>query len=485
VFCFEIQRRFAAQEIRAGRLPLWNPNQYTGAPSAAFPKYSPLSFVYYALPLPFTLAWIHLLKALIAGCGAYWFFRRVLGVIPGAALVGAWCYPLTAYFVLWQGFEATSVLAWFPWLLLATDATVRSPRAWGGPALAGLSALTMLSGQPDVGAQALLGSGLYALWALWRERSAGGRPVAAVLALIAAWGLGIGMAAMYLAPLAEYASTGARMQARASGEEERPPIGPDVLPEVVLPDVYGSLAPGSRRIHYGNQISGAASAYAGLIAALLLAPLAFCSPRHRSANVMWAMVAFFGLSWLLAVPGFTSLLRLPGLNMLSHNRMTFLTAFALLAMAVVGLEALHAGTIRRRAWFALPAGTLAVLLGFCVVRAFQLPEPVASGLGIALRRGARIVDIPNQSALRAVQSGFTQTYVVGAILCGLALVAWWLLWRVAVASPGSHPSPRGYSSSSCCGSVTAGFRSRRRVSTTRRFRFSPRWRSRPPVASSG
>src|SRR5436190_1266858 len=117
VLVSEFNRQFAATEFRAGRLPLWTPYAYAGAPFASFSKYSPFMWIYYLFPFPPTLAWIQLAKSVVAGLGAYVFFRRALGAGFWPAAVGAWCYPLTGFFVLWQGFELTLVTAWFPWSL--------------------------------------------------------------------------------------------------------------------------------------------------------------------------------------------------------------------------------------------------------------------------------------------------------------------------------------------------------------------------------
>ena len=120
------------KRLRAGRLPLWIPDIYAGAPFVVWDKYSPFSLVYTLFPAPLTLAWLQLLKSVVAGLGAYAFFHRVLGVGFWPAAVGAWCYPLTGFFIYWQGYPQTFVTAWFPWLLLAESMspTLTVQRSW-------------------------------------------------------------------------------------------------------------------------------------------------------------------------------------------------------------------------------------------------------------------------------------------------------------------------------------------------------------------
>src|SRR5262249_55208768 len=150
--------------------------------------------------------------------------------------------------------------------------------------------------------------------ALWRGMVAAGT-------LVLAWSLGFLLAGPHLLPLVEYCSTGARMIERQKGSEERPPIGLDALPHVVLPWMYGTTRHGWVFLSKaGNLPESAAAAYTGMSATLLLAPLAWCSRRHRSINLFWLVLSFLALSWVLNIPGMVSLLRLPVLNMFSHNR---------------------------------------------------------------------------------------------------------------------------------------------------------------------
>ena len=116
------------------------------------------------LPSPRVLAWTQVIEALLAGLGAYLFCRRVLRVGPWPATVAAWCYPLTGFFVFWQGYETPGAVLWFPWSLVAVDAAVRRASPWAGATLAVVTSLVLLSGQMDIAGQVLLASGIYAVW---------------------------------------------------------------------------------------------------------------------------------------------------------------------------------------------------------------------------------------------------------------------------------------------------------------------------------
>lgn len=167
VLSYEPFRQFAAAEFRAGRIPMWHPGLFGGTPFAQFGKYSPYNLPYYLLPHPVTLAWIQVLKSLVLGVGAYAFLRRVVQGRPWPAIAAAWCLPWTGFFVVWQGYPVSWVASWYPWLLLATDAAVRRPAGWGGPAL---GVRLMLGGFAILTVLVLLG------WLTRRRPAADGRP---------------------------------------------------------------------------------------------------------------------------------------------------------------------------------------------------------------------------------------------------------------------------------------------------------------------
>ena len=432
-------RRFLGSELRSGRFPLWNPYQYAGAPDIR-PKFSPFVLLGAVIASPKVIPWIELLIAIVSGLGAYLFCRRVLGVAFWPAAIAGWCYPLTGFFVLWQGFGAAATVSWLPWLLLAVDKTVRGRKPLAPLGLSVATFLVLVSGQLDVAGQVLLTSGFFAVWCLadacgrtWLERPAR----KAMWMLAAGWGLGFLLAAPYVLPLMEYTQTGLRMTQRSAGAEERPPVGLAALPQIVLPKMYGLAEMGTLPIFPRGQSAlpeSTSAAYTGLLATLFVAPLAWCSRRHRSINLFWITLGFFALGWSLNVPGLVNLLRLPGLNMMSHNRFVFATSFAILASAAVGLDLLWQGRLQRRWWFWVPTVLLGGLCIWCSARALYLPEPIRLRLPFAIGAGEKVKWVHDFAGVRQVQSWFTWTYAGQAMLCGLGLIGWVLLclrntWR--------------------------------------------------------
>ena len=367
--------------------------------------------------------------ALVAGTGAYVFFRRVLQVSYWPAAITAWCYPLTGFFILWQGHSLPHAVAWLPWILLSTNRAVQQPRGFGGMSLAIFTFLMIGCGAVDIAGQVLLVSGCYAIWQLigklWLSGS-GIRPLfASVTVLIAGWGLGFVLAAGLLLPMADYLPTGTRVRHRAAGTEERPPIGIDALPLTVLPDLYGATHRGSFYIRSKlNVPESAASAYAGLIAALLFAPLAFSLGTRRWEVCFWSVFAFLGLAWSLNVAPFVQLYRLPVLNMFSFNRFVFITGWAITCLTVLGLEHLWRGNLKNRGWYILPVILLLMVGAHCLRCASSLPEPLATILEKKIRAGDALPNLATVEDLAVVKRWFVSVYVTGAVASFTALVGW-------------------------------------------------------------
>ena len=432
----EPSRRFAAGELRAGRWPVWNPAQYAGAPEP-LPK-SPFMVLRALFRSPRVIPWAEMLAAIVGGTGVYAFARRAMGIEYWPATVAGWCFPVAAFFVLWQGYAVGYPVVFLPWLMLAVDRAVRLASGGAGLVAAGLTWLILEEGRMDTAGQVLLASGLYAVWCFlgahrgrWFSRGA----LCGLGCVAAGWAFGFLLAAPDLLPGIEYARTGLRMIKRGAGNEERPPVGISTLPPVVLPNMYGTTGQGSIPLFpdkVPNLLESTSSAYAGLPAALLLAPLAFLGSggpgRRRGLPVFLVLLGFLGLAWSLNVPGIVNLMRMPGLNMLSMNRFTFVTAFAITMLAAAGLDAVWRDAVKWRAWHWLFALAPAALGAWCVHKAKALPEPLATQLAAAIGRGDAYGPIRTMEQVRAAQLWFVHAWLFAAGLCAVA-VAGWLLVR--------------------------------------------------------
>jgi len=394
---------FAAKEIRAGRLPMWEPSNFAGAPFIA--SYSPFAIPYYIAPYPITLAWIALCEALTVGLGMWFLLRRSFALSFWPSAIGSWCAPLTGFMTVWHGFTVIGPYCWLPWSLWAADLAIKNARGYASIGLAILTALILLSGHPGVGGLVLLTTGLYVVWRLAGEIRSRRRQgaFASALGIGAAWVLGFCLAAPYLLPLFEYGRTGARLQLQSTGFEERLPEGLKALAAIVVPDIYG----GDPRVdwHRTSRVilpESSAGAYAGLLGALWLAPLACRDRRRRSQVIFLSLLAIVSLGWTLNVPGFVDLLRsepLRPLASLSYNRWVLATSVAILILAAIGLESLRTEAVGFRWWFLFPVVVTAGFGSWCLYRRLTVIDPKDQQL-------------------------FSLSYDTGAALSLAALVGW-------------------------------------------------------------
>ena len=385
VLQYELGRRFTAAEVRAGRWPLWSPYAYCGAPAFGS-QGAPFQAPYVAWPSPFVLAWMQLLIALVAGVGVYRVCRDMLAVGFWPAACAAWAYPLTAFFMIWQGHALPHSAAFLPWIVWSVDRVFREPSGWGGP-LVGACTYALIAGALDVAGQALLVSGLYAVWQ-GMSLVMNGRSVVAVrsvASVAAGWIVGFMLTAVGLLPFGEYAGMGARVQDRAAGARERPPIGIMEARLLLAPDVQGRSRPGSLFIGAsGNAPESAATGYAGLIGLCLLAPLAILDRQRRGHVIFWTCLAVAGMAWPLDLPGFVSLYNGPVLRLLSFNRFVFVTGFAIVALAAIGLDVLIHRLVAPSWRFAGPAVAMVALTAAFAAGSWSPPEPIGSQLEAAV-----------------------------------------------------------------------------------------------------
>ncbi len=193
---FFAMRDFGASEIRAGRLPLWNPYLMSGTPfvgnfqSALF---YPPNAVYLVLPVADAADADYTLHAFLSALFTFLWARRRGVSRAGAVLAGTIAMFGSPFFLRVLGGQLTMVdaMAWAPLLFLAIEMVfdaARDRRSLLGPVLLGTAAvgMQMLAGHPQTVFITGFSAGLYCVLRLpgatRRVR------VIAALTLVAAWG---------------------------------------------------------------------------------------------------------------------------------------------------------------------------------------------------------------------------------------------------------------------------------------------------------
>ena len=148
---FQPLRFFTAEELRAGRLPFWNPYSASGEPWFANPQtavFYPPAWIFLVLPFATAYMLFLLFHLVLLGWGAYLFFVRKASA--GAAMVGAVALMLSGPVL--SLLDINNNLATFAWIPLALWCAAESAPIRGGFVLA----LAFLGGEPFFAAIAAL-----------------------------------------------------------------------------------------------------------------------------------------------------------------------------------------------------------------------------------------------------------------------------------------------------------------------------------------
>ena len=163
-------KAYAAEALRGGRLPLWNPHLFMGAPLLANSQvgvFYPLNWLFIGLEVPKQIAWSIGLHIFLAGFFMMTYARRSLGLSRPAAMTAAILFALGGYLSAQvEHVNQLNAAAWLPLLFLLYDHTIDRPqqRSRWLAALTAVIALTLLAGHTQTVFISLFGLGLYALW---------------------------------------------------------------------------------------------------------------------------------------------------------------------------------------------------------------------------------------------------------------------------------------------------------------------------------
>ncbi len=388
-------RSWAVEWLGQGVIPTWNPFVSAGHPS--------LGDIQFGLQYPLTwltamlargdLSVLHLQAHVvahlsIASAGLY-LFLRALGRQHIGALLGALIFTYAGYLMTFpiQQIIILETFAWFPWILLSIELTLRRRSVVAAILCAGSVALASLVGHPQTLATTLLFASAFGLHRAFALRTLLG----SLLALGGA-AVGLGLAAPALLPalshLAETTRTGVGFEFTTVGHEAH-----ELLGLIVWTDRVGFPL------------------YVGL-SALLLAAIGY---SHRpSGGAFWAGTAGFGL--ILSMGGNTFLysglyVLIPGLQYFrNHERVSILVVLAVAVLASAGID-----RIARGARSDLRVDRRIVLAGGAIAALFAVAT-LGVDFGIAMSEGlarSHFTWLSDRFGLVAIFGGFTVAMLGG------------------------------------------------------------------------
>jgi O-antigen/teichoic acid export membrane protein len=470
-----VWKQFILDSLGRMELPLWNPYLFAGVPFLAAGQHSalyPLSVIFLVLPLAQAYGVFTALQIFIACLGGY-VFLRVLGAGRFAAALAGIVYGFSGFMLVSVAFSMVIAAAcWLPWALAATELAIRgydprqhsrtSPRLLYLLAGSLLLGVQFLAGHVDMSYFILMVLGFYSAWRLtgilWTTRS-WSRVLPIGLMLLGMVALGIGLAAVQLAPLFELVRANFR-QGSASYND----VVGWALPwrraiSFLVPDFFGNPsqhsyfdllslsvkavtenAKGGPLTNIPENIFGVknyveSGSYLGILPLLLgltaLARRRLASDAQRGAVWLFGALAVVSLLLAFGTPLYAILFYgLPGYNQL-HSPFRWIFPYTLSLSVLAGLGAqslvdLARGAERGR-WIRLagPGAMSAGLAGLGVLGITLLFREQAADLAAAvMQRSASLQEVFSGGAmLYSYEARNLAVFFVFLFLAGLALLA--------------------------------------------------------------
>ena len=359
---------WGAREIRDGRLPLWNPQLFAGAPYLANPHtamFFPLTWLLWLLPAATALTLLAIGKIALVGTATYWCGRR-LALGRGAALAGAVAFMLSGQVVAWLQWPYTTTMAFLPILVGVVEQMRARADARSIVALAVAVALALFAGYPQGAAWAMLVAGVGALAVA--ATAVGG--AASFLARFAAGvALGVAVAAVQIVPFVEYARESAVVAYREQW-----------MPYLALPGraAVTWLVPfffGGPRDFHGDWNFNVVTLTVGVVPLITL-PIALAVAWHKPATRLLTAIAIAAATIVYGVPLLgAALASLPVIGWGQSLRVAPVLSFAVAMLGAIGIDAMTSADPRgRRRAAVVVGGIVAVLAGTVVAAVARHPE---------------------------------------------------------------------------------------------------------------
>jgi hypothetical protein len=355
VTSFYPYRTLAAQAVREGTLPLWNPYMLSGAPFLANSQsalFYPGNFLYYILPVPIAWSIGFFVRRMLAVLFTTLFLRRA-GATRAGAITGGLMYAFCGFLTAWQGQAMSDAAVWLPLMCYSVMRLHDEPEAFSIVLAAFTFSMPVFAGHPETAAHLTLTVIAFAVFLWIRDRR-----FAFVKAFTISGLLAVGLAAVQILPTVEWLK-----YIHHSLK--------DPWPAVPLWSIVGLV---SRDIARAKNSAGLLMPeHASYIAvmAFVAAPVAFFRKSSR------AIALFFGL-WTLAVfseafslgPVHWIVQHVSILKMLKNSRLVLVSSFGLAVLAGLGISAVQEWRWTKSkpfAWGAVIAASMGSAVAFVLI----------------------------------------------------------------------------------------------------------------------
>jgi hypothetical protein len=358
--------RFAAEQLRQGSIPLWNPHLYSGTPFAADIQsglFYPVNLLVFLLVPNLTYEWLEYLAIFhfwLAGTTMYLCLRLLIPankeisgaksgqkILPVAAFAGALAFEFSDLFIVHFGnLNMIAVAAWLPLTFLLFHRSL-AKSSYGLAATSGVFlAIATLAGHIQITLFILLTLGLYTLWhtAVSLQPSPSTQPTwrfgltcfHPFLLLLTTLVVTIGLSALLLLPAYEMSQYTPRAELTYQAAA-RYSLHPVQMVGLLIPDYFGR----DPALHWGPW-ERVETGYIGIITLILAIIGALLYP----GRIRGFFIALGAVALLLALGGYSLLhgwlyVTIPGFDQLrAPARFILLLDFSLATLAAFGLNQL-------------------------------------------------------------------------------------------------------------------------------------------------
>ncbi len=375
-------RHFAAESVRSGTIPLWNPFLKSGTPFLATLQpciFYPLSAIYY-LPVSFEGAfnWYIISHFMLAGIFMYALMRD-WGYLRPASLLSSIVFIFGGYLnsVIAMNTTLSSVI-WLPCVFLFFDRMLRK-RSLKAAFIAGIFlSLQFLGGEPTIiycTAWILL---FYAAFFVHNSYRNGEKPrdlrkiLALSLVAILSW---IAVSAVQLLPFLELLSRSTRSATGAFNIATKHSLFPWEILSFFVPHALGDASTAGSHLNIQYWLI---SLYAGVTSVIFIS-LALFAGRSRKVIFFTFLTV---LSLILAMGKYTPLYKLlfdylPGIALIRYPvKYIFITGFSLSVLTGIGLDSFLRLGGKKSARFSRMLIMISGFAGLALIALFAFSAPL-------------------------------------------------------------------------------------------------------------
>ena len=339
---FNPRRFFAAETIRSGTIPLWNPYLASGVPFLANLQgavFYPLSIIYYILPFQLGFKCFIVLHYYLAGLFMFLLMRR-WRYDTYSSFISALVFMFGGYMIsILDNVAFLTSAVWLPLIVLLFDRSL-SEKKLGYLIITGVViGLQILGGDASFYIfSTFIFMFAYLLYYLITVKSLSMKERGKIMMFLPlAWVIGICLAAIQLIPFMEFVSYSTRMEGFSYENITKWSFHPLELIQLLVPYFYGSTVPMCR--WFGQFWLD--TFYIGIVP-LLLVIFSLCCLRKKF-NYFLLIIIFFSLFMAFGKynPLYSWSQYIPVINMLHYPvKYLFLAGFSLAVLSGIGCSAL-------------------------------------------------------------------------------------------------------------------------------------------------